>query len=425
MSARATTLASGLTVVTDPMPELGTAAVGITFGAGSRSETEAEHGLAHLLEHMAFKGTARRSAREISEEIEQVGGDLNAATGTEQTAYSARVLADDVPLALDVLADIVISPTFDREELKRERNVILQEIAGVEDTPDDVVFDWLQETAFPGQTLGRSILGTPKSVKGLDEAAIRTFRDRCYRAKDAVVTAAGAVEHDAVVREAERLFAGLPAGQSEAPRPAVYVGGDKREKRNLEQLHVTLAFQGFAFAADEAYAAQVFANLVGGGMSSRLFQEVREQRGLAYSINAFHWSYADTGLFGLYAGLGGEDAADILPVALDVLLEAAETADERELERAKAQMKAGLLMSLEMPAARADQHARHQLAFGRPLDVSETVEKIEAVTVAAARAAGHAMLASPPSLAAIGPIKRLTPPERLHDRLGARRASAA
>ncbi|WP_020181240.1 pitrilysin family protein [Methylopila sp. M107] len=425
MSARSTTLPSGLTVITDAMPELGTAALGITFGAGARSELDGEHGVAHLLEHMAFKGTARRSAQEISEEIEQVGGDLNAATGSEQTSYTARVLAEDVALALDVLADIVIEPAFDAQELKRERNVILQEIAGVEDTPDDVVFDWLQETAFPAQTLGRSILGTPKSVKALDETAIRGFRDRCYRASDAVVTAAGAVDHDMVVREAEARFAGLNAGDGPAPVKAAYVGGDKREKRNIEQLHVTLAFEGYAFDAEEAYAAQVFANVVGGGMSSRLFQEIREKRGLVYSINAFHWSYADVGLFGVYAGLSGDDAADILPVSIDALLEAADGLDERELARAQAQMKAGLLMSLEMPSARADHHARHHLAYGRPLDVAETVAKIEAVTVMTARAAGRALLSSAPSIAAIGPIKRLTPPERVRERLGPGRATAA
>lgn len=419
-----TVLPSGMTVVTDRMPELGTAAVAVTFKAGSRSETEGEHGLAHLLEHMAFKGTTRRNARQISEEIEQVGGDLNAATGTEQTTYSARILAEDVDLALDVLADIVIEPTFEPAELKRERNVILQEIAGVEDTPDDVVFDWLQEAAFPGQTLGRSILGTPQSVRAIDVPAIRAFRDRCYRAGDTVVTAAGAVEHDRIVEAASRFFARLPAGSVEPPAAAAYVGGDRRERRSIEQLHVTMAFEGYAFDDDRVFPAQVFAALVGGGASSRLFQEVREERGLAYGVNAFHWSYADTGLFGFYAGLSGADAGDILPVALDVIAEAAETADQREVERAQAQMKAGLLMSLEQPAARADQHARHQLGIGRPLDVAETVAKIEAVTVEDARAAGRALIASAPSLAAIGPVKKLTPPERLADLLG-RRAPAA
>ncbi|MFC3690769.1 M16 family metallopeptidase [Chenggangzhangella methanolivorans] len=424
MSPRLTVLPSGVAVITDAMPELGTAAVGVTFGAGARSETEKEHGLAHFLEHMAFKGTARRSARQIAEEIEQVGGDLNAATGVEQTGYSARVLAADVGLALDMLADIVIEPSFDPTEIKREQNVVVQEIGGVEDTPDDLVFDWLQETAFPNQTLGRSILGTPKSVRGLDRDLLSGFRDRCYRAKDTVVTAAGAVDHEAVVAEAEKRFAGLPAGEAPKPALAAYVGGDRRAKRDYEQLHVTIAFEGRAFDAEDVYAAQVFANLAGGGMSSRLFQEVREERGLAYSVNAFHWSYADSGLFGAYAALGPEDAADILPVMIDVLLQAAETADEREVERAKAQMKAGLLMSLEQPASRADHHARHQLAFGRPLDVAETVQKIEAVTVAAVRESGRALMTSAPTLAAVGPIRRLTPPERLAERLG-RRASAA
>lgn len=424
MSARLTVLPSGLSVVTDAMPELGTAAVGVSFGAGARAEAENEHGLAHLLEHMAFKGTRRRSARAIAEEIEQVGGDLNAATGVEQTGYSARVLSADIGLALDILADIVVEPSFDPVELEREKNVIVQEIGAVEDTPDDLVFDWLQEAAFPGQALGRSILGTEASVGALDRASLSGFRERGYRTRDTVVVAAGAVDHDAVVEEAERRFAALPDGEGATASPAVYAGGDRREKRDLEQLHVTLAFEGRPFDAPDAYAAQVFTNLVGGGMSSRLFQEVREERGLAYSVHAFHWAYVDAGLFGCYAATGPKDAADILPVMLDVLMAAAADADEREVARAQAQMKAGLLMSLEQPAARADQHARHQLAHGRPLDVAEIIAKIDAVTVEGARRAGRAMLASQPTLAAIGPIRRLMTAERLAERLGPRATAA-
>jgi predicted Zn-dependent peptidase len=424
MSARLTVLPSGLAIVTDAMPELGTAAVGVSFGAGARSESESEHGLAHLLEHMAFKGTARRSARAIAEEIEQVGGDLNAATGVEQTGYSARVLSADIGLALDILADIVTGPTFDPAELEREKNVIAQEIGAVDDTPDDLVFDWLQEAAFPGQPLGRSILGTVETVGTADRGALRGFLDRNYRAADAVIVAAGAVEHEAVVEAASKLFGGLSKGEGAAPAPAVYRGGDRREKRDLEQLHVALAFEGRRFDAPDVYAAQVYSNLVGGGMSSRLFQEVREERGLAYSVHAFHWGYADTGLFGVYAGTSAKDGAEILPVVLDVLREAAEHADEREVARAKAQMKAGLLMSLEQASSRADHHARHQLAFGKPLDVAETVAKIDAVTAEDARRAGRAMLATAPTLAAIGPIRRLMAPERIAERLGLQ-ASAA
>ncbi|GLK77875.1 peptidase M16 [Methylopila jiangsuensis] len=426
MSARVTTLPSGLAVVTDAMPELGTAAVGVTFGAGARAEREDEHGLAHLLEHMAFKGTARRSALAIAEEIEQVGGDLNAATGVEQTSYSARALAADVGLALDILADIVTEPAFDPEELKREQGVIVQEIGAVEDTPDDLVFDLLQETAFPDQPLGRSILGTPKTVRGLDRDKLSGFLARGYRAGAGVVTAAGAVEHDRVVEDVARLFARLPEGAGETPAPAVYRGGDlRRDKRDLEQIHVAIAFEGRPYDAPDAYAAQVFANLAGGGMSSRLFQEVRERRGLAYSVHAFHWGYADAGLFGAYAALGPQDAAEILPVLLDVLVGAAEDATEREVARAKAQMKAGLLMSLEQPTARADHHARHQLAHGRPLDPDEIVAKIEAVDVDAARAAGARMLATPYTLSALGPTRKLLSAERLAERLGPRRRPAA
>ncbi len=424
MTARLTVLPSGLAVVSDRMPELGTAAVGVTFGAGSRSEAADEHGLAHLLEHMAFKGTRRRSARAIAEEIEQVGGDLNAATGVEQTGYAARVLSEDVGLALDILSDIVIEPVFDPQELAREKNVIAQEIGAVEDTPDDLVFDWLQETAFPGQPIGRSILGTEATVGALDQDTLRGFRERCYRARDAVVVAAGAVDHEALVDEAARRFGGLPGGEGAKPSPASYVGGDRREKRDLEQLHVAIAFEGRPFDAPDSYAAQVFANLVGGGMSSRLFQEVREERGLAYAVHAFHWGYADVGLFGAYAGTGASAAADILPVMLDVLAEATEKADDREVERAKAQMKAGLLMSLEQAASRADHHARHQLAYGRPLDVAETVAKIDAVTAEAARRAGRDMLATAPTVAAIGPVRRLTSPERVAARLGPRATAA-
>jgi predicted Zn-dependent peptidase len=424
VSARVTVLPSGLSVVTDQMEGLRTAAVGVTFGAGARAEADDEHGLAHLLEHMAFKGTTRRSALEIAEEIEQVGGDLNAATGVEQTSYSARVLAADVGLALDMLADIVIEPTFDPQELAREKNVIAQEIGAVDDTPDDLVFDWLQEAAFPGQALGRSILGTEKSLHALDGKALAGFRDRGYRTSDAVVTAAGAVDHDAVVEETARRFAALPTGGRTEPEPARYSGGDRREKRDLEQLHVAIAFEGRSFDAPDAYAAQVFANLVGGGMSSRLFQEIRENRGLAYTVHAFHWGYQDAGLFGAYAGTGPKDAADILPVMLDVMAEAAETADEREVARAQAQMKAGLLMSFEQPSARADHHARHLLAHGRPLDVDEIVAKIDAVTVEATREVGRAMLASAPTLAAIGPIRRLIARERVAERLGLRVSAA-
>jgi predicted Zn-dependent peptidase len=353
MTIRITTLGNGLRVATDTMAEVGTAAVTLAFHAGARSEDEAEHGLAHLLEHMAFKGTARRSARDIADEIEAVGGDLNAATGTEVTTYEARVLAADVPLALDLLADIVTAPAFDPAELKREKGVILQEIGAVEDTPDDLVNDLLQEEALAGQALGRPILGTPKTVKALGRDALTGFLGRHYRGEAAVLAAAGAVDHDAVVEAAERLLGGLAQPAAAAPLPARWTGGTRHLVRRLEQAHVMIGWQGRPLGAEGALALQVFAAVAGGGMSSRLFQEVREKRGLAYAINAFHWGFSDTGMLGIYAGTAGEDVAELVPVVLDELAGVAETANEREVARAKAQMRMSLELAREQPAVAA------------------------------------------------------------------------
>src|SRR6267378_1421512 len=302
MSVEVTRLPSGLTIVTDAMPHLQTASLGVWVGSGSRDERPDEHGMAHFFEHMAFKGTRRRTARQIAEEIEAVGGDLNAATSIESTAYYARVLKADVPLALDVLSDILSEPAFDPEELKREQGVIIQEIGAAEDAPDDVVFDKLQETAFPGQPIGRSILGTRESVRSFDRRKLAAYLTRNYRAPDMVVAAAGAVDHQAVVDEVERRFASFAGPAAPVPEPARFIGGSHIEARDLEQVHVALAMPGVPQCDPSLFSLQVFTSVLGGGMSSRLFQEVREIRGLCYAIYAFHAPYSDTGMFGLYAG---------------------------------------------------------------------------------------------------------------------------
>ena len=404
MSVELTRLSSGLVVVTDSMPHLETASLGVWVGCGSRDEREDEHGIAHLLEHMAFKGTSRRTARQIAEEIEAVGGDLNAATSVEMTAYYARVLKADVPLALDVLSDILADPAFDREELAREQNVIVQEIGAAEDTPDDIVFDHLQATAFPGQPVGRSILGTPASVRAFDDGRLRAYLGRNYRAPDMVVAAAGAIEHGAVLAEVERRFATFNGAAAPVPDPARFGGGIRIEARDLEQVHIALALEGVPQRDPELYGLQVFTNVVGGGMSSRLFQQVREKRGLCYAIYTFHSPYSDTGLFGLYAGTDAADAAELMRVVVDQLAAAAEDLDAKEVDRAKAQMKAGLLMALESSSARAEQLARQIFAFGRPLAVEEIIAKVDAVTVESARAAGRELIRrSRPAFAALGP----------------------
>jgi predicted Zn-dependent peptidase len=393
MSVEVTTLKSGINVVTDTMPHLETASLGVWIASGSRDERPNEHGISHLLEHMAFKGTRRRNARQIAEEIEAVGGDLNAATGAETTAYYARVLKADVPLALDVLADILSDPTFDRDEITREQSVIVQEIGAVADTPDDLIFEHLNAIAFPDQPLGRSILGTAKTVRSFRDGTLRDYLGRHYRAPDIVVAAAGAVDHAAVLADVEKRFSSFNGPASPLPEPAKFGGGSRVEKRELEQVHIAMALPGVAVTDDSLYSLQVFTNILGGGMSSRLFQQARERRGLCYSIYSFHIPYSDTGMFGLYAGTDAADTAELMRVIVGEIAGTADSISEPEIARSKAQMKAGLLMALESSGARIEQLARQMITRGRPIPADELVEKVDAVTVESARAAGRALIA--------------------------------
>jgi predicted Zn-dependent peptidase len=404
MSVEVTKLPSGLTVITDTMPHLETAALGVWTGVGGRDEKPNEHGISHLLEHMAFKGTTRRTSREIAEEIEAVGGDLNAGTSSETTAYYARVMKADVPLALDVLSDILADPIFEPEELEREKSVIVQEIGAAQDTPDDIVFEYLNELCYPDQPLGRSLLGTAKTLEGFDRDILRNYLATHYRGPDMVVAAAGAVDHKRVVAEAEQRFASFDGTPAPKPEPAMFGnGGSRVVHRDLEQAHLTLAMEGVPQADPALFSLQVFTNILGGGMSSRLFQEVREKRGLCYSIYSFHAPYADTGFFGLYTGTDPSDAPEMMEVIVDVINDAVETLTEAEINRAKAQMKAGLLMALESCSSRAEQLARHILAYGRPLSVQELVAKIDAVNLDTTRDAARGLLArSRPAIVALG-----------------------
>jgi predicted Zn-dependent peptidase len=424
-AVRVTRLPSGLTIVTDRMAGLHTASLGIHVRSGSRNETAEEHGISHLLEHMAFKGTARRSARQIAEEIEAVGGDINAATGVETTAYYARMLEADVPLAMDILSDILSAPAFDPQELAREHNVIIQEIGAAEDTPDDLVYDLLQATAFPGQAIGRSILGTPESVSSHGASRLSAYLQRQYCAPDMVVAAAGSVDHDAIVAEAAARLSAFSGAPVPPPAAARFAGGARVLARDLEQAHLTFAIEGLPQGHPDLPALQVFTNAVGGGMSSRLFQEVRETRGLCYAIYAFNWPYSDTGLLGVYAGTDPADAPELADISVEILRKAAGDITQREVDRAKAQMKAGLLMGLESSSTRAEQLARHILVYGRPLTTPEIVARIEGVTVEGVRAAAQAVLSrAQPAFAAIGPGPGLESAALIADSLRVDRAPA-
>nr|GAJ32473.1 hypothetical zinc protease RC0293 [Bradyrhizobium sp. DOA9] len=404
MSVEMSKLASGLTVVTDEMPHLETAALGVWAGVGGRDEKPNEHGISHLLEHMAFKGTTKRSSREIVEEIEAVGGDLNAGTSTETTSYYARVLKADVPLALDVLADILANPAFEPDELEREKNVIVQEIGAAQDTPDDVVFEHLNELCYPDQPMGRSLLGTAKTLRAFNRDMLRGYLSTHYRGPDMVVAAAGAVNHAQVVAEVEKRFASFEGTPGPKPQAAMFgKGGTKVVHRELEQAHLTLALEGVPQNDLSLFSLQVFTNILGGGMSSRLFQEVREKRGLCYSIYTFHAPYSDTGFFGLYTGTDPADAPEMMEVVVDIMNDSVETLTEAEIARAKAQMKAGLLMALESCSSRAEQLARHVLAYGRPQTVQELVARIDAVSIESTRDAARALLSrSRPAVVALG-----------------------
>ncbi len=417
MTIEITKLPSGLRIITDQMRDLETASLGVWVAAGSRHEASDEHGLSHLLEHMAFKGTQRRSARQIAEEIEAAGGDINAATSVEQTAYYARVLSSDTGLAIDILADILTDSLFDPAELEREKSVILQEIGAVEDTPDDLVFDLFNSAAFPDQPLGRPILGTPERVSAFDRDAIGAYMARHYAAPATVISAAGGVEHARIVDEVSERFSRLaPAAEGQMVK-AAYVGGDLRLQRKLEQTHIVIGFEGISFRDPANYAAHIFCNAAGGGMSSRLFQEVREQRGLAYSIYSFNWGYEDTGLFGVYAACAPKDVAELMPVTLDCLAQSVATLDAGDVHRAKAQMKVSLLTALESSSARAEQIARQLLAFDRVLDKQEIIERIDGLSLEDVRRAGASMISSAPTVAAIGSVGKVWTPDRIAQRL--------
>ncbi|MFJ5368669.1 M16 family metallopeptidase [Bosea sp. CER48] len=410
-----TTLPSGLRIVSQRMDHAATVSLGIWIGAGSRDELPHEHGLAHLLEHMAFKGTARRNARQIAEEIEGVGGDLNAATSVEYTCYTARVLGSDLELAVDILADIITSPALTEEELKREKGVILQEISAVQDTPDDLVYDRFLQAAFPDQPIGRPILGTAKTVKSFTPDAIRAYLARNYHAGNMVLAASGAVDHGELVALARAHLSSLPGNPAEAPEreAGVYHGGEARIGSDEEQVHLVLGLPGKPFTGGAHYPLQIFASVLGGGLSSRLFQEVREERGLAYAIDAFHWPFSDCGVFGIGAGTAPEDVGELIEVALACLRQAAEDVSEVEVARARAQMKVGLLASLESPGGKLEQMARQVLIFGRAIPREELAARLDAVTLEDVRAAGRSLLGHQPTIAAIGPIQGIPAAKRL------------
>ncbi|MCF6320297.1 MAG: insulinase family protein [Rhizobiaceae bacterium] len=405
MSVHTTQLANGLTIVTETIKHLESVALGVWVKSGSRNESDNEHGVAHMLEHMAFKGTKSRTAREIVEQVENVGGDVNAATSMETTAYFARLLKEDVALGVDILHDILTGSTIDENELKREKHVVLQEIGASKDSPEDLIYDHYQSAAFHQQALGRSIMGTPQSVSSFQPENLRHYLDNHYHGPNMVLSCAGAMEHEALLKLAVDKFGDFsPLPTEEAPT-ASYVGTELLDNRELMEAQIMLGFEGRAYHARDFYASQLLATILGGGMSSRLFQEVREVRGLCYSVYAFHWGFSDTGTFGIHAATGADDVAELVPVIIEELKRAAQSITLEETDRARAQIRAHLLMSNESPSARSAQNARQLMLFGRLITNDELMERLNAISPERIRdLAERLFFQSTPTIAAVGPI---------------------
>jgi predicted Zn-dependent peptidase len=409
------TLANGVRVVADPVPGFETFALSVVAGRGARSEDEPRAGWAHLLEHMVFKGAGQRSARDIVEAIESQGGSINAATGYERTSFQVRSLGGGLRLGLETVADLMLRPTLDPADLTQEVGVIAQEIAEAADTPDDFVFELAQGAAFAGQSLGRPVLGTEASIGAADPAALDAWRAELYAPGQIVVSAAGAFDEAELLDLTQRLFGDVRPVSSAPPPLAAFTGGRAAEARRLEQAHLVLFLPGVGSTDPDYFAARTFTEALGGGMSSRLFQEARERLGLAYAIDAFSESYQDTGLIGVYAGCAAKDAVALAKVVAAEFAKLAEGVGEAELARAKTQLKAALFMARESLAARAEQGAAQLLVLGRLMTTQEIAEAIDAVSADDLRRLAQRLTA--PALSApavLGPAKALAAADAFH-----------
>ncbi|HEX8584969.1 MAG TPA: pitrilysin family protein [Allosphingosinicella sp.] len=396
------TLPNGLRIASREMPGIETAAVGLYAEAGSRHEPARLNGIAHLYEHMVFKGAGGRSAREISEAIEDVGGDLNACTDRDGTNFTATVLAEHVPLAVELIADMILRPLFDAEDLEREKDVVLQELGEARDTPNDIIFDDLWTAAFAEQPLGRPVLGEEASIEAITVADLHDWRLTRYRAGSLALVAAGKVDHEALVELAAAWLGDLPGGELDAPEAGVFTGGAKVGRTKADQAHLALAFAAPAQRDPDYFAARFFSDIVGGGMSSRLFQQVREDRGLAYSIYSQLAPYSDAGLFYVYAATARRESAAAAQLIDETLAAAAASLTEREVERVRTQARAGLLMSVESPWGQASYLARQLSVYGRLVEPAEVIAELQQVTLEQVAAAGAKMLAGARARATIG-----------------------
>lgn len=405
MISEISTLPNGIRVITSSRPEIETVSLGIWVNTGAAFEKPQLNGISHFLEHMVFKGTKNRNAFEISDQFEDVGGQSNAYTAREFTAFYAKMLKADTELAIDILADLITNPTFPVDELVKEREVVVQEIKQGIDTPDDIIFDFVQEQAFPNQALGRTILGSAEKVRSFGQDELQGYLKSNYSGENMVVCAVGNIEHNKFVKMVKERLGGFQAKAPFEKEKQMYIGGFKSEKRDIEQAHAVLAFSGVKYECETYYPCLIFSTIFGGGMSSRLFREIREKRGLVYSVYSFSNSHTQSGLFGIYAGTTNKELQELMPViGTEIKKICNDLVSPQELCRAKAQLKASMLMALESSSTTAEILARQMLLYNRIIPIEEMVERIEKVTAEDVRDMAQQIFASNPTYCLVGDI---------------------
>lgn len=417
MTYQITTLPNGMRVASEFLPGVESVAVSVSVGTGARYESEDENGISHLLEHMAFKGTKTRSARDIAEIFDAIGGQLNAYTSMELTVYYAKVLKDNVALAVDILADIMQNSTFAEDELTREKEVIIQEIAMHNDTPDDLVVDYFDSTAYAGQPLGRSILSTPEKILSYSSDDLRSYMVKHYRPQRMVLTAAGNIKHKDFVALVEQYFSLPKVENGKSFEIAKYIGGDNRVTADFEQLHLLIGLPAVPMHSPDYYALQIYATILGGGMSSRLFQEVREKRGLAYTVYAMASTYEDVGIMSLYAAASPDKASELSGVLCEQIAQMAKDISDKEITRAKNQQKAELLMARENPQTVSTWIGRHILLFGEYREAAGIIKKIDLVSKEQLLKLASQIASGKPTVAALGDVSGVLPYEELRRKL--------
>ena len=408
---------NGLIIATDKISDVETVAVEILVKSGSRNEIKENNGISHFLEHMAFKGTPSRSAKDIAEEFDMIGGHFNAYTSRAETVYHAKVLKQDLKKAVDILSDIFLNSNFEEKELEKEREVILQELYMTRDTPDDIVFDHFQETALPDQPLGRPILGTEEFIKSLTRESLFHYFKNQYSTKNTIISAAGNFDTNIFTDLIDEKFKDFRNKEVIKYKPGKYTGGELHVQKDLEQSQFLFGFEGISYLDEAFYDMQILSIILGGGMSSRLFQEIREKRGLVYTISSFSSSYSDCGIFGIYSALDSNNINLLIDLIIEQLHLITEKIDDREFNKAKAQVKASLFMSMESSIARAKRLGGNFAMFGRYISNDEILKKIDKTSIQSLKNIAKRIIRSNITITTLGKVANIYSYNNIVDKL--------